>query len=191
MKIYFTTSISKMDKDIKNNCENIVKFLEKKGHKVLHKELFEKNVRGLKNQDKKESLKAQKLLTTYKKRADIIIVESTKQSLGIGQEISLALFLNKPVIVLYSGNDAPHVLEDEGKSLLLISQYNKQNLTDILEESLDYASSQQDTRFNFFVAPKHINFMDWIAKNKKIPRSVFLRRLIEREMANDDQYQNQ
>lgn len=191
MKIYFTVSISQMDENTRSNSEKIIELLEKMGHTVLHKEALNKKISEIKLQTPEQALKAQKLLSTLKKQAEIIIVEATKQSLGIGQEISFALSLNKPVIVLYSGNSVPHVLQDEGKDFLIISNYENHNLESVLSESLDYASSQQDTRFNFFVSPKHINFLDWIAQNKKIPRSVYLRRLIEKEMANDEQYNSQ
>jgi hypothetical protein len=53
---------------------------------------------------------------------------------------------------------------------------------------LDFASDQQDTRFNFFISPKHQNYLDWIAKYKKVPRSVYLRELIETDMANNSEF---
>lgn len=180
-----------MDEEIRNNSKAIIDTLEKMGHSVLHREAIAKKIEELKSQTPEQAIKEQKKLTTLKKQSEIIIVEATKQSLGIGQEISLALTLNKPVIVLYSGETTPHVLQDEGKDFLIISHYTKSNITTVLSETLDYASSQQDTRFNFFVSPKHINFLDWVAQNRKIPRSVYLRRLIEKEMANDDQYSSQ
>jgi len=125
------------------------------------------------------------------KNSDICIFDATIPSLAIGHLISTAIQFGKPVIIFYVGENPPHFLTGLNDNKVQLIHYEDHKLTNILSDALDYASSQQDTRFNFFVAPKHINFMDWIAHNKKIPRSVFLRRLIEREIANDDQYNNQ
>jgi hypothetical protein len=45
-----------------------------------------------------------------------------------------------------------------------------------------------DTRFNFFISPKIGNFLDWIAKKKKLPRAVYLRKLIEDDMDKNKEY---
>ena len=109
-------------------------------------------------------------------------------SMSMGYLVNKALELSKPVIALYTTGHEPFFLTGLDDPRLQIVEYNLDNVYEKVEEAVDYANSQQDTRFNFFVSPKHINFMDWIAQNKKIPRSVFLRRLIEREMANDPEY---
>ena len=67
-------------------------------------------------------------------------------------------------------------------------QYNFNNVEEELRLALDYASESQDTRFNFFISPNHQNYLNWIAKNRKIPRSVFLRRLINAHMENNKEY---
>jgi len=125
------------------------------------------------------------------KKADICIFDASIASIAIGHLISTAIQNNKPVIVFYIGNEPPHYLTGIDDLKVQLVRYEDDTISETLAESLDYASSQQDTRFNFFVSPKHINFLDWIAQNKKIPRSVYLRRLIEKEMANDDQYSSQ
>jgi hypothetical protein len=40
-------------------------------------------------------------------------------------------------------------------------------------------------RFNFFVSPKILTYLDWVGQKRMIPKSVFLRNLIEREMKKD------
>ena len=112
-------------------------------------------------------------------------------SMSMGYLVNKALELSKPVIALYTTGHEPFFLTGLDDSRLQIVEYNLNDVEHKVEDAIDYAASQQDTRFNFFVAPKHINFLDWVSQSKKIPRSVFLRKLIEREMANDEQYNNQ
>ena len=80
------------------------------------------------------------------------------------------------------------MLRDEGGDLLLLAPYNDGNLETVLADALDYASSHQDVRFNFFISPAIGNYLDWISKEKKIPRSVYLRNLIEKDMEENEEY---
>lgn len=122
------------------------------------------------------------------KKADVCIFDASIASIAIGHLISTAVQNNKPVIVFYIDEKPPHYLTGMDDSKVQLIKYEENTIAQCLLDAIDYASSQQDTRFNFFVSPKHINFLDWVSHNKKIPRSVFLRRLIEKEMANDSQY---
>ncbi|MDH5532838.1 MAG: hypothetical protein OEX81_00225 [Candidatus Pacebacteria bacterium] len=189
MKIHF---IGDLNGDIAQ-YESIINLIEKLGHRIVTKHFIKRSFEELKNETDKDAADYSKKMKKWINGSDAVIVEITKPGLGSGYEISTALALSKPVIVLFKENqkNSPHVLKGIESDKLQVMNYNMDNLSDLLNDALDYASSQQDTRFNFFVAPKHINFLDWVAKNKKIPRSVFLRRLIEREIANDEQYSNQ
>ena len=69
-------------------------------------------------------------------------------------------------------------------------EYNDNNLKEVLTEALVKAKDQSDVRFNFFVSPKILNYLDWIAKKRMTPRSVFLRDLIEKEMKKDEDEEN-
>lgn len=188
MKIYFSVSLSQMDDQLRKNCIRIIKHLKSQGHSVFPEELLEKDSGIYRSQSEKEAIRAQRELTKMKKLADLVLVEVSRQSLGIGQEISLALSLRKPVIALYEEGHRPHVLRDEGGDLLLLAPYNDGNLETVLADALDYASSHQDVRFNFFISPAIGNYLDWISKEKKIPRSVYLRNLIEKDMEENEEY---
>jgi len=62
------------------------------------------------------------------------------------------------------------------------------DLEEILKMACGEAKEQMDTRFNFFISPLHQTYLDWIAKHRKIPRSVYLRDLIERDMAQNKEF---
>src|SRR5690554_3682958 len=149
MKIYFSLSLSQMDDNIQRNAKKIVSHLKDLGHSVYPDQIYKKDSEHYQEQSPEESLEAQKELTKLKKIADLVVVEVSKQSLGIGQEIALALSMNKPVVALYEEGNQPHLLRDEGGDLLLLAPYNKKNMEEVLADAVDYAASHQDVRFNF------------------------------------------
>ncbi len=188
MKIYFSVSLSQMDEQLRKNCKQIISQIENQGHTVFNKRILDKKPDTYQAQSEKEALKAQRELTRLKKLADAVLVEVSRQSLGIGQEIALALSINKPVIALYEKGHQPHVLRDEGKELLFLSPYTKESLQNVVQEAIEYAADHQDVRFNFFISPSIGNYLDWISKEKKIPRSVYLRNLIEQDMEDNEEF---
>jgi hypothetical protein len=189
MKIYFGTSISQMDEELKRSCNLILDQLRDLGHTIYHETIVEKNKDYYVAQTDDEAIDLQKELTKMKKASDLIIFEVTKKSIGIGQEIALALTLNKPVIALYKKGNRPHVLRDEGGDRLMLVSYIDSKLREVLVDSIEYASSHQDVRFNFFISPHIGNYLNWISQHKKLPRSVYLRNLIERDMMENKEYQ--
>ena len=186
MKIHFMAAV---DGD-KQDYQKIVEILESLGAQILTKHAISRNITDVVNESEEESELAAKKLQKWIKSADIIIFEVTKSDVSIGYEVAIALQSGKPVIVLYkSGTGSiPHGLKGINSDRLQVSSYNYQTLKELLTVSIEYAQEQADTRFNFFVSPKHIAYLDWIAQKRKIPRSVFLRKLIEKEMEKDEEY---
>lgn len=187
MKAYFTASMSGKGR-FGDNYKAIVSTLQS-----LDVDVFEETIEPSAEYVYKEISDEDKV-TYYKKivkwmnQVDIVVCEASNPSLSIGHEISLALEKNKPVIVLYSEGEAPHFLVGVQSDKLLVQKYNLNNLEDKLKEGLEYAASQQDTRFNFFVSPRIATYLDWISKLQKVPRAVYLRGLIKEAMNNDAQY---
>jgi len=58
----------------------------------------------------------------------------------------------------------------------------------VVANALDYVSSAQDVRFNFFISPEIGRFLDWVSKKRRLPRAVYLRKLIEEDMRNNKEY---
>ncbi len=187
MKIYFVASIRGRDKYLKN-YELIIKALNDLNYSVIENTLRPSidYVYGLSDEEKVDFYK--KVLSDIGK-ADIVVAEGSFSSMGVGYEISLALEKGKPVIVLYEDGHAPHFLEGVESDKLEIVRYDLENLKNILDDSLKYLAEQQDVRFNFFVSPKIVRYLDWISKNKKMPRAVYLRRLIEKDMEKNKEFE--
>lgn len=190
MKVYFSTSISQMTDQTKSSSMRILAFLKEKEIEVISADFIKIFTKYGKQwgQSEEQALVAQKNLTKLRKLADVVIFEVTRPSIGIGQEISIALSLNKPIIALYREGATPHILRDQAGDLLILNSYNENNLEDVLKDSLNFAESHQDVRFNFFISPLICRYLDWISLNKKIPRSVYLRNLIEADMLSNSEY---
>lgn len=188
MKVYFSASISEMNPTAKDNYKSIVDTLESFGHSVIANHVLMRNSDSYDGQDEKEAISIQRKLTKWKKQADLVVVEVSNKSFGVGQEISMAVSSNKPVIALYNSDKEPHILKDEGTDLILLVKYNQQNLRQVLKEAVEYSAEQQDIRFNFFISPYLVHYLDWVAKTKRVPRSVYLRDLIEKDMKENEEY---
>lgn len=189
MKIYFSASISH-DK-YRNNYVAIVKELEDLGHNVISDHVLKKKKEDYEIQTDKEAIAIQRKMAQWKKQADLSVFEVSSPSLGIGQEIASALLYKKPVIALYIKGEKPHVLRDEGEELLFLVEYNVDSLKSELDEYIEYAKSQQDVRFNFFVSPEIQRYLDWVAKYKRKPRAVYLRELLERDILENKDWSKQ
>lgn len=189
MKVYFTAAISNVSPELKSNYKQIINHLEKLGHTVIYSNtLLEKE--GVVAQTSDIAIANQKKLSKWKKQSDVVLVEASTPSFGVGQEISEALNDNKQVVVLYVGKAKPHILVSQNQESIYFAEYSKETLAKVLEDYIEYARSNSDTRFNFFISPQIGYYLDWISRKHKLPRAVYLRRLIEEEMENNKEFEN-
>jgi 2'-deoxynucleoside 5'-phosphate N-hydrolase len=190
MKIYFTASISGGTEELRKNYDLIIETLKNLGHSVMVDHFMNKTIDDLHKQTREEALAIQKSMSRRKRQADIVLFEVSAPSLGVGQELDYALRENKQVIALYIPGRKPHVLFDEGADHLLLAEYTPRNLKEVLRDAIEESQDRMDVRFNFFIPQSIVRYLDWISKNRKLPRAVFLRRLIEHEMEADKEYQD-
>ena len=122
------------------------------------------------------------------KKADIVVMEVSGHSMSMGYLISKALEMNKPVIALHKKECTPNFIKGIGDPKLIISEYVEEDVEKVISESLKKATGLIDVRFNFFVNSKILNYLDWVSQKKMLPRSVFLRNLIEHEMKKDKEF---
>lgn len=187
MKIYFTASL-RGKKDFGENYVAIVKELTGLGHKVSSDQVINSEFLQVVSQTKIEAQKEYYKLISEIKKADVVVAEVSAQSLSVGHELTEAMTLNKPVVVLYVGDTRPGLLFGSMYDKMQIIQYDLIDLKEKLRLAVDDAMKHADVRFNFFVSPKILNYLDWVAQKRMVPRSVFLRNLIEREMKKEKNF---
>jgi hypothetical protein len=187
MKIYFTASLRGKG-EFEENYMKIARCLETMGNKMVSNHVFKNDFPTVAAQDKDQAVKSYHQLIDGVKKADFFIAEVSTQSLSVGHEITQAMMLNKPVILLYSGDRKPTMLFGSDYDKLQIIQYDDASYKKLIEQALEEAKKKMDVRFNFFVSPKILNYLDWVAQKRMVPRSVFLRDLIEKEMRKDKEF---
>lgn len=180
MKAYFVASVSGRGKYL-NNYSKIVKVLKDSGT-IVSENIIESSKEGVYSLTDEQKVKYYKQVLKWISKADYVVAEVSYPSIGVGYEISLALEKMKPVIVLHEKGDSPHFLKGINSEKLLIVRYKLDSLRKTLLDTIDSATEQMDSRFNFFISPKISNYLDWIARKKRIPRAVYLRRLIEKDI---------
>ena len=181
MKIYFTASITGK-KHYEKNYRLIVNTLRSLGHKLILNHLFERTAVEVWGQSEEIDKVFCKLLMGWLKECDLVIAEVTYPSIGVGFEIAFALNKLKPVLALYSSEQPVPLLKGMEGDQLIIERYEPENLKASLKNLLKLLSEKIDTRFTLLLPTNIVSFLDELSKKKKIPRSVFIRSLIEREM---------
>lgn len=187
MKVYFDYSGRGL-KTYQKYYEKIHKLINKLGHDNLSELLSLSGEKQYYEGSRKD--RASRYVNSMKmiKKADVIVLELSVHSLSMGYLMHKALESNRPVVALHHKDCDPYFAKGVEDDRLQVIEYDGSTLEKVIPFALDYASDQQDTRFNFFITPKHQQYLDWISKTKKIPRSVYLRDLIERDMNLQENY---
>lgn len=186
MKIYFTASARGVD-NLSNNYSLIHQYIEDLEHTNLDNNVLQKkeNIYG---NDHSARVKLYNEAMAKIKKSDLVVLEVSTHSLSMGFVMQKALELGKPVVALYKKGFDPYFASGIVNDKLQVVEYTDYDLKEVLLTAINFASDQQDTRFNFFISPRHQNYLDWIAKHRKLPRSVYLRDLIEKDMAENKDY---
>ncbi len=188
MKIYFTGAISRITPEMSELYTKIVAILERSGHTVMASHMQNKDGLVIKNQTDKETALVQSKMSKWRKQAALLVAEVSTPSFGVGQEIAETLTDNRQVLALYLKGKKPNILTHQGRDLLYLVEYSAENLKAQLSEYIEFAKINSDTRFNFFISPQIGSYLDWISHQKKLPRAVYLRRLIEDDMKLNKEY---
>ncbi len=186
MKVYFSSSL-RAKKLYQKEFELIYKTIKNLDYKHTSDFLLEADPADYyKRKTGADFNKFYKKLVQQLKKADICVFEVTLHSLGIGYCVNLALEMGKPVVLLFQKDSNPLFFKGIKSDKLQMYEYSLGDLKEILESALEMAKEVLDIRFTFFIDPKINNFLAWVKKTKKTPRSVYLRKLIEEAMKKEN-----
>lgn len=181
MNVYFTASIVGK-KEYLSNYLTIVEMLSKRGFTVQADHILNMTESAINLETRENRLRFHRRLENWIQKADFIVVESSFPSISVGYEISLALQYRKPVLILYSVGDPPSLFAYHSDERIVCEKYTKTSLTQIIDDFINYVHGSADTRFTFFITPQIAAYLEKVSKKKKMPKSVWLRRLIEEHM---------
>lgn len=190
MKIVFVASHSQKS-DLGKYYKRIYEVLDKQKHTLYAGSLFLSDVNDLSSKESRE--KWYKTSIKEIQQSDLVVVEiSYPSTANVGHLLTYAMDLGKTVLAFYRDGRDPLFLTGRSDDRLLLFAYTDTDLEEVVKEGLEYSTTVQDVRFNFFISPQIGTYLDWVSKNKRIPRAVYLRKLIEEEMrANKDYNESQ
>ncbi len=86
-------------------------------------------------------------------------------------------------MVLHTKGNKPFFLDgiEVEERRMLISEYNENNLEEILKEGIEYLSDELSSRFTMILPNKLLKYLDEVAK-KGISKSDYIRNLITEKM---------
>jgi len=183
MKVYFSSSP-------RGKTELLEKFKELRQyildlHYTINHDFLTQDDEHYYSKDQTELASQFKKSMVDLKRADIAVFEVSTHSLGVGFLINKALEFGVSTVVLHLPDRSPVFLEGIENRLLQVVEYTPANAKKTLEKALKNAEAMVETRFNFFISTKQEQFLDRISRDRKIPKSAYLRNLLNREMAKE------
>lgn len=181
MKVYFTASVSGKAKYV-DEYLHIVNVLKELKCVVTYEHILDSSEEGIKILPREERIKFHDSVVHWIHDCDFVVADTSYPSTSAGYEIAIALRVGKPVLVLYSEGDPPSLLGLHKDDKLICEKYDKHTLKNIIEDFVSYVSERHDMRFTFFITPRIMSYLDLISKQKKVPKSVYLRNLIEEDI---------
>lgn len=177
LRVFFAASTSGLP-DNQAVYSKIVDSFEKLGHQVLPSWIV--NIIGqtnqLTNKTQRQILEEQQHLL---RRADIMVVESSLPSFGIGFLMSQALQERKPILCLYPETKDVSELSDmiggNISSLIKLRPYNKTNLSAVIAEYCQSLATDDLHKFNFIASREVLDYIDDGADRTGKSKSEFLR----------------
>lgn len=186
MKISFLASTS-APTPYTEYYSDIINYLTRQGHLVNHLLSFTEKTIGDWDKEKRENA----FINFYKsiRESELAIAECSFPSFNVGYEISHALQHEKEVIILRSTDSGIPVTSYDllySDKKVCIYEYNKNNLLSIIHEALEFNTPKRYIKFNILFSPTMIARLNLISKKKNLPKSVYIRELIEKSLALED-----
>lgn len=190
MKVFFSAPINGRDL-YEQNYTKIVDDLRTRGYKVQSDHVLKVDKSRLQEISDKSRIEYYKKLVRWISESDLVVAEVSRSSVSIGHEITLALEKGKNVIALSCISRGPAILLALKSEKLQMVKYGLDDLHNVLDKAIEKARSKTDIRFNFFVSPEINEYLDWISRVKRVPRAVYLRELVEKEIEKNKEYKKQ
>ncbi len=182
MKVYLAASTKGQSK-YGEYYSRIFNHIHKLGHKHLDDSIVNEKPEDFYGAIKKEGSKKYEEMFNEALRkmreSDVNIFECSEQSFTIGYLVQKSLDLNKPTLALFEENHQPsYFLMGSQDEKLIIQSYNKENIEKVIDTCLDTAVNVADKRFNFFITPSLLAFLNQAAREQGITKSTLIRNLI-------------
>lgn len=181
MKVFFTTT-PRLKVHYYKNVEAIFNSISKLGHTHTSDYIVKVSVDNFYKFNKDNSPKYYDIIIEALKKADVVVFETSMPSFGVGHLLQLAFDHNKAVIALHMPDKSTFMLSGIKSEKLISEEYSLTTIDRVLKTAFERIQDQIDERFTLLLPPRILTYLDEVSAKNKIPRSVFIRNLIEREM---------
>lgn len=187
MKVFFNASLAGRIKHL-NEYKEITTTIRQLGQDIIADHVMRRDYKKVNKQTKKEHEQDFQIARKGIYESDIMIVEGTFPSVGVGYLIGLALDLYKPVLILYL--NTPHgLLIGDPNRLLTVCRYslkNKNKLKQMIQAFVKKAENKVlKYRFNLMINNNQNKYLEETAMRERISKAELLRGLIDEKMKID------
>lgn len=195
MKIYFTASTAEFKK-YKHLYFSIRDYLVDQGHLLTRDWLPTTNKKIDTGQLTSYDVKTiYKLCVKAIREADLVIIEDTVSNFSTGHQITLALEMQKPTLVLWNQKKHKHFnmmfIHGIESDYLEVKQYTQENMHEIITTFINkYENIDQKNRFHLVLNQLERNYLDWAQFTQHKSRTKIIRDALKSEIENNVEYQN-
>ena len=181
MKVFFNAPFrgKKVHQEYYSKIFNVI---EKLGYNLIDRSIIEDNIethyKKIEEQGEESYKRFYDATLDHLKSADANVFECSFTSLGLGFQIEKSLEFNKPTIVVYLQDKTPHFLAGIKDEKLVFVKTTGRDLETVLKKAFEEAKKRADKRFNFFISPYLLSYLNKVSKEQGTTKSMFIRSLI-------------
>jgi hypothetical protein len=186
MKVFFTAA-QRGKKELGEQYKKILSSIKDIGYNSIDDSII--NISGddfyknFEDMGKDEHEKFYNKILASLRKSDINVFECSFPSLGIGYQITKSLEYGKPTIILYFENTPSHLFfagADDDR--IIMRSYTDKTIKKVIKEVMELARERRDKRFNFFISPRLLDYLEQSSGKDGITKSKFIRDLIVNKM---------
>lgn len=193
MKVYFSCSTAELTSH-RDSYYAIRDYLA--GEHILTRDWLEETELYMQTGNKElPSIKTiYKLCVDAIREAELVVIEDTVSNFSTGHQITLALQMRKPTLVLWQGRKHRHFnqmfIHGIESDLLQVAEYTPDTLVDVLQTFINtYADSPEKNRFHLVLNGRERRYLDWAQFIKHKSRTKVIRESLKHAIEHDPDYQ--
>lgn len=186
MKIFFHAPIRQRETD---DYILYYKYIEELGHSHVTDFAIKFKTEDLQSEGlKKEAEEIQQKQEDRIKKADIVILGATDQSVGTGYYFAMASKLSKPIIAICKDKkQLPFFYHAIDYNKLIIIECNTENYKKVINKALKEGQKLIDKRFTLLLPPDVVEMLDNHYIKSGETRSEYIRDLIRSDQKSNNQ----
>jgi len=127
------------------------------------------------------------------REAELVIIEDTVSNFSTGHQITLALQMRKPTLVLWQGKKHQHFnqmfIHGIESDLLQVREYTPDTLADVLQTFINtYEDKPEKNRFHLILNGWERRYLDWAQFTRNRSRTKVIREALKQAIENDPDY---